>query len=476
MKKIIILCGIAFLSVVSSCKKDLTSLNIDPKSATSVPSVSLFTNAQRNFADYISTPSVNVNIFRLIAQQWTETTYFDESRYDLVTRNIPGGTFTILYRDVLNDLNAAKTLIAADLTAADVKANQIAIADIMQVYAYSILVNTFGNVPYSEALDINNVQPKYDDGLTITKALIVRLNTDIAALKPGAASYGGADLIYGGNVAKWIKFANTLKLKLGITIVDADAATAKTAIESASAGAFSSSADNAAFAYQSSSPNTNPIWTNLVQSGRKDYVIANTFVDKMKALGDPRIPLYFTKDAAGGYSGGIYGTSNSYSTFSKPSATLTAPDFETLFLSYSEVEFYKAEAAARGFNVGGTAATHYDSGVTASIKYWGGTDASAVTYLANPSVNYATATGTYKEKIGTQAWIAFYNRGFEAWTEWRRLDFPVLNVPPGLTYADIPLRFTYPIPEKSLNGTQYTAAASAIGGDKVSTKLFWDKF
>lgn len=475
MKKILIICGVALFSVVS-CKKDLTSLNVDPKSATAVPSQTLFTNAQRNLADFISTPSVNVNIFRLISQQWTETTYFDESRYDLVTRNISGNEFTILYRDVIKDFNEAKTLIKSDVSSADVKANQTAIADIMQVYAYSILVNTFGNVPYSEALDFNNVQPKYDDAKTITLDLIKRLNDDIAAMKPAAKSYGSADVIYAGDVASWVKFANTLKLRLGIEIADADPSTAKTAIESAAANCFSSSADNAVFQYLASPPNTNPIWVSLVQSGRKDFVIANTLADQMNALSDPRIPLYFTKDANGTYSGGIYGTSNNYASFSKPSDKVTAPDFQTLFLSYSEVEFYKAEAAERGFNVGGTAVTHYNNAVTASIKYWGGSDTDALTYLALPNVNYLTAPGTYKQKIGTQAWIAFFNRGFEAWTEWRRLDYPVLNAPPGLTYADIPVRFTYPIPEQNLNGASYKAAATAIGGDKVSTKLFWDKF
>ena len=108
-----------------------------------------------------------------------------------------------------------------------------------------------------------------------------------------------------------------------------------------------------------------------------------------------------------------------------------------------------------------------------SIIAWGGTAADATTYLANPSVTYSSAT--YKDKIGTQAWIAYYNRGLIAWTTWRRLDAPVLNPPPGMTNADIPTRYTYPINEQTLNGANYTTAASAVGGDKITTKLFWDK-
>jgi Susd and RagB outer membrane lipoprotein len=68
-----------------------------------------------------------------------------------------------------------------------------------------------------------------------------------------------------------------------------------------------------------------------------------------------------------------------------------------------------------------------------------------------------------------------YNRGLEAWTEWRRLDYPVL-VAPVDALSEIPVRYTYPVQEQNLNVTNYTEAASAIGGDEVTTKIFWDKF
>ena len=101
--------------------------------------------------------------------------------------------------------------------------------------------------------------------------------------------------------------------------------------------------------------------------------------------------------------------------------------------------------------------------------------ADADAYLANANVAYATAPGDWKTKIGNQAWIALYNRGFDAWTEWRRLDAPTLNVPEGLTYGDIPVRYTYPVQEQNLNIENYNRASSAIGGDAVTVKIFWDK-
>jgi len=144
-------------------------------------------------------------------------------------------------------------------------------------------------------------------------------------------------------------------------------------------------------------------------------------------------------------------------------------------LDYVEAEFYRAEAKERGYTVSGTAEEHYNNAITASIIYWGGTAAEATAYLANPKVAYSTAAGTWKQKIGTQKWIALYNRPYEGWTELRRLDYPKLTLPVGAT-SGFPNRFVFPEVEQTTNGASYTEAATAVGGDKVETKLWWDKF
>jgi len=95
-------------------------------------------------------------------------------------------------------------------------------------------------------------------------------------------------------------------------------------------------------------------------------------------------------------------------------------------------------------------------------------------YVVELLVNTASAGSgaTWQEKIGNQKWLALYNHGFDAWTEWRRLDFPVLIPADGVS---VPTRFTYPVNEQTINSSSYSKASSAIGGDKVTTKLFWDK-
>lgn len=483
MKRLLIIALLPILFLVA-CKKDITSVNVDPKSPLTYPSAAFFTNAQKNMANLMASPNVNSNIFRLIVQYWTQTTYTDESNFDLGTRQIPRQIWNGLYRDVIRDIRETKALTPTELinpvpsVDAAIKKNRLAIAEILEVYAWYYMVTTFGNVPYTESMDAaGKLQPKYDDQKTVYFDLLTRLDAAIANLNTANKSFGDADILYSGDVASWKKFANSFKLKMGMTIADADAAKAKATVESAVAsGVFTSNAANAQFAFLSAPPNTNPVWVDLVQSGRKDFVVTSTFIDKLKSLNDPRLAEFATKDKTGtGYSGGTPGASNNYATFSKAGTRFTDPALPGIFLSYDEVEFFLAEAVERGFNVGGTAMEHYNKAITASIEYWGGSSADIAAYLAQPSVNYLTASGSYKQKIGEQKWISLYNRGWDAWIEWRRLDFPALVKPSRATSA-IPLRFSYPVPEQNLNKANYEAASSAIGGDVVTTKLFWDKF
>lgn len=474
MKKILLALVPALLMM--ACTKDLETLNVDPKKPLSVTSASLFTRAQHNFVDIITSANVNRNVFRLIEQQWQETTYIDESQYDFQTREIPDNFWDIFYRDVLNNFEASRKTMAVDITDPAQLKNQIAILDIMEVYSWHYMVTTFGNVPYTEALNTGNAFPKYDDALTVYRALLTRLDLDIAALTVGQPSLGAADAIYAGDPAQWRKFANSLKLKMAITIADADNSLSRTAAESAIAsGVFTANTDNAKFPYVSATPNTNPVWVDLVQSGRKDFVAASTITDIMNTLNDPRRPLFFTLDPTGNYSGGTPGRSSAYSNFSHPAVLITTAPFPGNILDYAEVQFLLAEAKERGYNAGAlTASAYYTAAVTASILDWGGTAAAATTYLAQGSVNYLTAGGTYKEKIGTQKWLAFYNRGVDAWVDQRRLDFPVLPEAED-ALSGFPNRLTYPVKEQNVNNVNRSAAAAAIGGDVVETKLFFDK-
>lgn len=478
MKKIFVFLVLAFS--VAACTDDFEEDLIDPKSPTEVPAAALFANAQRNLVDQMTTPNVNSGIFRLLSQQWANTTYPEESRYDLVNRSIPQNFWFSLYRDVLMDFREASILIQEDETFTDpaLKANQLAVIELMEVYTWSILVDTYGDIPYTEALDPDNVYPAYDDAAAVYDDLFTRVDAALASLTEGVPTFGGADLIYDGDASNWIKFGNSLKLRMAVTIADVEESQARAAAEAAAPNVFESIEDNADFAYTSATPNVNPIWTNLVQSKRNDFVAANTIVDIMNELDDPRLAPYFTEIDGGGYEGGIYGDYNTYSVYSHVDPAITAPDFEALLLSYSEVEFYLAEAAARGWNVGGTAAEHYNAAITASMNYWGVPETEIMAYLLQPDVNYtlalAQAEGGWRQVIGVQEWIAFYNRGWEAWTTFRRLDYPQLVAPAEADFDVVPVRYTYPESEAVLNTDNFKTAADKLGGDVVTTNVFWD--
>ncbi len=476
MKKYII-SAICLMLAFSSCEVD-ESLNIDTKNPNTVPASGLFTNGVRNLFDLMNSTSVNNNVFRLYAQYFAQTTYPDESQYNQVTRNIGGSVWNTLYRDVLQDLKGAKELLAQEAaTDATLQAdlpNKLGIINFVEVYAYSILVDTFGNIPYTEALDPLNPSPAYDDAETVYKDLLTRLDDAISKIGTGAGFSSAQDPVYQGDVNKWKKAAISLKLRLAMRLADSDPTLSQQkAQEAATAGPILSNDDNFGIKYLSSAPNTNPLWVALVQSGRNDFVAANTLVDAMNPLNDPRLSSYYEM-LGGVYVGGTYGSANSPGGASAISDLMKQPDLVGNIITASEVNFLLAEAAARSYTVSNTVEEYYNAGITASILEWEKTETDATTYLAQASVAYATAAGDWKQKIATQKWIAMYNNGFEGWTTWRIFDQPTLNVPAGMTAGDIPTRFLYPVSEATLNGVEYGKAVAAMGGDTKTMKLFWD--
>ena len=476
---------IIIATLLAACTDDFDDYNVSKKLPGAVPGDAVFTSGQKNLVDHISTPNVNLNIFRLISQYWTETTYTDEANYDLVNRTIPDYTFREYYRDALKDLDEAAKLIADEPTLtedeAEANKNKLHIIELMMCYGYQNLVDIFGNIPYSQALDLDKVTPAYDDQWVIYQDLMSRVNAAISGLNDSWGSFGNQDLIYNGDVAAWIMFGNSLKLKMGIAIADHDPALSKSTVESAVAGAFASSADDALLWYGSAPPNSNPVHDELVLTGRKDFVGANTVVDIMNDLADPRLAAYFTQiDTSSesgvvklAYVGGVYGASSPYALYSHVHPDITEATFPGILLTYSELLFYLAEAAERGYSVGMTAKEAYDAAITESFDFWGIEDVAS--YLAKPEVDYDAAPGTWQEKIGIQAYLAFYTRGQEAWNEWRRLDHPTFAMPPNPFTDTIPKRYIYPINEQTLNPVNYAAASAAMGGDIVGNRVFWDK-
>ncbi|MCE7064980.1 SusD/RagB family nutrient-binding outer membrane lipoprotein [Dyadobacter sp. CY326] len=475
MKNILLL-GVSTLFFTTACVNNLDDdYNVDPKKAAEVPAYTLVANAEFNLSNVITTSDYNINPFRYYLQYWAAVQYPDESQYNINAREINRNFWDTIYQDVLSDLREAQAKVEADMDlTAGQKANQLATIKVLEVYAWSVLVNTFGNIPYSQAMDINNVQASYEDDAAIYADLVKKLDAAIGSFDEAAPGFPDQELFYDGDIERWIQFAHSLKLRFGITLADIDPAVSKKISEEAAAHVFASNADEAKLNYTANPPTANPLYDNLRQ--RNDNVGANTFVNALTATGDPRLDEYLRPAAeganAGKFVGGIYGAPNEYVAFAQPSEVLRDPLLPGVLLSYTEVEFLLAEAKSRGFNVPGVAKDHYNKAVTSSIVAdWGGTAAEAAAYLAKPAVAFDAAN--WKKNIGTQKWIALYNQPVEGWKEWRRLDFPVL-VKPALAQSEMPLRFPYPFTEQNLNNANYRAAATAMGGDLVTSRIFWD--
>ena len=464
--------------LLSGCDKNLSKLNVDPKNPTTISYSALFTKGQQQLSNLLNNDDYDFNPMNFFEQYWQETTYLNESQYDIFYRGIPDADWNVLYLNVLENLVQADSLAKLQVTDAGQLANVHAQIDITEVTAFYYLLTTYGNIPYTDAFNvIHDAFPKYDDAMTVYTALLTRLTADIAALNDASAGIGTADQVYSGNIDAWKKWANSIALRMGILIADVDDALAKTTIEAAAPNVFTSNADNAYFTYLSSPPYTNPTYAFAILGARfEDFVGCTTFINQLQSDNDPRLPLFFTtsSDTSLSYIGVTPGDGGSYFGHSKPAAITFTPDFRGVFLNYAETQFYLAEAAARGYSVGGTPDVFYKNGVEASILEWGGSQSDADAYYAQPSVTYATATGTWQQKIGTQAWIAFYNRAWDSWVEIRRLAYPVLPAP-DQAVSGFPERFTYPVTETNVNSDNYKQAATAIGGDNVTTALFFIK-
>ena len=475
MRKIIYIIGtLAFaIPAITSCSSDFENLNVDPKHPQTLPSKNFFATAQYNLFNQLNTASVNFNIARFFTQQWTETTYTDESNYDMVTRQINTRHWNTLYRSVINPIRLSKEKIAEETTDNVTKNNQLAQLEIMEVYAWANLVDTYNNVPYTDAIAAGDgvLSPKYDDAATIYTDLIKRLN-EVSA-KITKSGHGFDDYSYGGDMAKWAKLGNSLKLRLGVNLSDVNPTLAKSTVESAIAGGVMTSNDDNFTISFTPGVFSSPLYqtVNVAGSGRKDFVAANTLIDALNAKNDPRRPKFFTT-VGGVYKGGTYGASSAFDNFSHVADDIIKENGVADLFDFSEVSFLLAEAAQRNL-AAGAAATLYAQGIQASMDYWGVDAAEATAYIAANPYNAAN----WKKSLGEQTWFAMYNRGFEAWTFNRRLDYPKFVNPVNSVTDGVPTRMTYPANEQSLNQVNWSEAVKGLSGGKdvATAKVFWDK-
>lgn len=473
-----LLIGTVLLAVSLSCG-DLEEVNINPNEPLSIPTANLITQAEWSIMSQYWSRGLNFETGMLMVQHFAQSEYTDESRYVLQPADFDAA-WSAFYSGGMADLNKAKELINKDKNLdATTKANQLALIDILMAFGWQFATDLWGNIPFSQAHNPDKFQlPAYDAQKSIYEALIASVKAAVAAINTSGSGFGSADVMFNGKMDRWQKFGNALLLRMGMRISDLDEALAKSTVSAALSGnIISGTAEEARFVFDKQDALANPFYRDATISNRDDFRISAELLDVMNGDDadtkddDPRIKAFADPTATGTIVGLPYGLLDneasalkaSTSRFTKTLRQATAP---ANVLRFSEVKLLEAEAIAKGF-VSGDAAAAYKAGVTASMKEWGITDATAIAkYLANNAYDAANAT----KSIATQMWIALYGNGIEAWAYHRRTDFPVLKPAPKSSFTKIPTRILYPQTEFSVNEKNVKAA----GPNGLNDKVAWD--
>ncbi|MBD3616380.1 MAG: SusD/RagB family nutrient-binding outer membrane lipoprotein [Gracilimonas sp.] len=467
--------------------EDFGSVNVDPNNPSQVRTELLLTNAQRSMSD-----KVGAVMGTIWVQYITETQYTEAQEYRSVNADFNGW-----YTGPLQDLQTIIDLNSNAETAADVlsggsNANQIAVARILKAYFLQMITDRWGMVPYSEALKgRENLQPAYDLQEDIYTDIITQLKEAADQIDLGSAAVNG-DILFEGDMQKWIEFANSLRARAALRLSETTGASL-TLAENEFADAISDGVitEDVLYPYLASADNENPWYTRF--RTRTDYAISETMADYMKGISDSRIlvfanpaPNYSDNDGVVEFNE-IIGMPFAENAGDTPNAEISFPgaaigaggpgvgiqDAGLPIITVAEMELAQAEAVERGW-IAGVAEDHYYAGIEASWNQWGVYEATDfANYIAQAGVAYDT--NNWEELVGSQKWIALFPNGYEAWSEWRRTGFPVLTPNPWGVLNQIPLRFTYPSSEVSNNTENYNAAVSTQGPDEPLTPVWWDQ-
>ncbi len=469
---------VGFVWATASCDKGLTSVNKNPNAPTAVPVEFLLPQAIRDAVENVYGSWQLLSHTGIWPQHFVEIQYPDEERGIVRPGNMDAfwGNF---YAGPLKD---AQTII--DLSEEYDLPNAKAVGLIWRTWIFHIVTDYWGDVPYSAALkgeEEGGATPVYDAQKDIYTGMLADLTTAVSLLSPSEQTFGQGDILYDNDMLAWGRFANSLRMRLAMRLSEVDPSTGKTEFAAAyHAGGFTSNGDNAFLDFPGP-PYENPLYENW--QGRDDHAVSATMVDTLISLNDPRLHLYAEPAASDGqYRGHQNGrislpAGQSLSDISRIGDFWRADGAATpaTLMSYGEVLFLEAEAAARGW-ISGSADALYTQAIEASMKTWreygvGPTDAQITAYLAQPSVAFGGINSIHLQK-----WIALWMHGPEAWAHIRRVDVPHLAMGPDLQVSRIPVRLPYPDTEQSLNKTNLDAAiARQSGGLDLITPVWWDK-
>ncbi|MBA4166869.1 MAG: SusD/RagB family nutrient-binding outer membrane lipoprotein [Chitinophagaceae bacterium] len=501
---------ISSLLATSGCTKKFDAINTDPTTFSALPPATIpkaFARSQWEgvFADPGNYEVIHSLYTDLWSQYFVDAGGFPGDRY-VLDQNLVIFSWNLTY--TINWPSLKLVIDATEKTAPSANA----IAKIWKVYLFHQQSDLYGPIPYFQA-GLGQLSIPYDPQEALYNNFFSLLDSALTTLKTSdtaQAPFGTDDLIYHGNIGKWLKFGNTLRLRLALRISEIDPAKAQVEAEkSIAAGVMTGNADNAFVDVGPNSINglaAEAPWENMRMSA--------SMLSYLKGFSDPRMTEYYSPaDDDGQYHGIRNGMTPSQLSVAATKNGTNLSNINTtrwsdltqattpLNVMYSaEAYFLRAEAALNGWNAGGSAKDLYEQGIATSLQQWGITDDAAIQqyvngtslpaapgdYLNSPAVaqvavKFASDEATQRQQIITQKWLALFPDGIEAWAELRRTGFPVLypvvnSDNPDVSASDIIRRFTFQSYEYQTNAKAVQDAIKLLNGpDKASTRVWWNK-
>ncbi|HEY4334772.1 MAG TPA: SusD/RagB family nutrient-binding outer membrane lipoprotein [Puia sp.] len=472
MKNIRLLGGLALL-LLGACTKRFDSMNTNPNAPTIAPGTNILANAIYNIAATYEGERLGMFYAGTYSGQ---TCYFQIGAFYEYRDAIVSGQWTTDYH-TLNDLQQI-----IDNSESAGNKNMAAAALTLKVYLAQKATDYWKDIPYSQALkgDSGVIAPPYDTQQQIYSQLVTESKTAADLFNQNSIDQlGSGDILFGGDLTKWKKFCNSLRLRVAIRMSNVDPGGATAVLSEVLGNATSypvmtGNGDDANLVWPGASPYVEPWYSFVVLSKRTDYGMCANLIDTLTKFNDPRLPVYALPAVTdGAYHGYRMGDPNINYTPDQVSAigtrfARTAAGFSP-FLRYPEVEFIRAEAVQRGL-VTGDAQAAYKAGITASLAENGIADPTA--YLAGANVAWS-GTGVHLQMIYLQKWLALFKESSEAWAEARRTDVPLMTIIPhdyNGTHNRPAFRYPYPQNEYQLNSANLTPH---ITGLDAASQMFW---
>ncbi|WP_316816318.1 SusD/RagB family nutrient-binding outer membrane lipoprotein [Pedobacter nyackensis] len=491
--KTYILLGLTGLTVLSACTKDFKEINTDKNGSKAARPEALLTPAIWDVVSRNNTRALRLT--NELMQVHVTTTDGDEIHRYVIRPSESDYMWNNWYLQITNFKDMYSSGMALK------NKTYMAFGLICDVFTSSLITDTFGDVPYSEANKGKEgiLQPKFDTQQSIYTDLFRKLeeaNNLLAAPTAMTADQLSIEPLYGkaifstmpdvaqastATTTAWRKFSNSLYLRL---LLRASARTESNAIAKINEivnnptkyPIISSNAESAVIRYTTIQPFVSPFNTYRPFDFNGDNGLTIFFLNNLNVWGDPRRAKWSTL-----YEGAYAGIPSGYprgeasQPESRYNAALMNEPLLGNIINYAEVQFILAECAVKNY-ISSSAKTYYENGVNNAITFWGLNV--PTNYMANPALVWNDGDTEFNkmEKIHAQKYYTLFFTDFQQWFEYRRTGHPVLPKGSGLQNdGNMPVRLRYPVYVQSLNGANYQAALSVFGADDLNTKMWWNK-